>query len=49
MKYPTNGARQVALPWAELMRCLTVLFELLAIDVAEECDVEGAARLLCLS
>ena len=41
--------RQVALPWAEPMSRLTVLFERLAIDVLKECDLEAASRLLRLS
>ncbi len=36
-----HGVRQVALPWAEPMSRFTVLFERLAIDVLQECDVEG--------
>lgn len=46
---PEHGVRQVLLPWAEPMARFTRLFERLAVDVLQECDVMGAARLLRLS
>jgi transposase len=46
---PQHGVHQVALPWAEPMSRFTILFERLAIEVLNECNVGGAARLLRLS
>lgn len=46
---PEHGVRQVRLPWAEPMSRFTILFERLAIDVLQACDVKSAARLLRLS
>src|SRR4051812_16626735 len=46
---PTHGVRQVGVPWAEARSRFTLLFERLAIDVLQETDVAGAARLLRLS
>jgi transposase len=43
---PEHGVLRVRLPWAEPMSRFTVLFERLAVDVLEECDVLGASRLL---
>jgi transposase len=44
-----HGVRQVALPWAEPHSRFTALFERLAIDVLNECDISGASELLRLS
>jgi transposase len=43
---PEHGVRQVALPWAEPMSRFTILFERLAIDVLNACNVTRAAALL---
>ena len=45
----THGVHQVTLPWAEPMSRFTTLFERLAIDVLQECDVVGACRILRVS
>ena len=46
---PEHGVRQVRLPWAEPHSRFTALFERLAVDVLEACDVAGAAGLLRLN
>ncbi len=43
---PEHGVLRIRLPWAEPMSRFTVLFERLAIDVLQACDVEAASRLL---
>lgn len=43
---PEHGVRQVTLPWAEPMSRFTILFERLAIDVVNACNVERAGQLL---
>ena len=43
---PEHGVRQVTLPWAEPMSRFTVLFERLAIDVLNACNVTRAGQLL---
>jgi len=43
---PEHGVLRVRLPWAEPMSRFTILFERLAVDVLQECDVLGASRLL---
>jgi transposase len=42
----THGVVQVLVPWAEPRSRFTVLFERLAIDVLQQCDVSGATRIL---
>jgi len=44
-----HGVRQVRLSWAEASSRFTLLFERLAIDVLQECDVLGATRILRIS
>ncbi|MGM7668514.1 ISL3 family transposase [Microbacterium sp. A93] len=46
---PEHGVRQARLPWAEPHGRFTLLFERLAIDVLQACDVNAAARLLRVS
>src|SRR5713101_2844555 len=43
---PEHGVLRIRLPWADPMSRFTVLFERLAIDVLQACDVEAASRLL---
>jgi transposase len=43
---PTDGVRQVALPWAEPMSRFTILFERLAVDVLGATNVSRAGQLL---
>ena len=44
-----HGVLQVRVPWAEPRSRFTLLFERLAIDVLNECDVTGATRILRIS
>jgi transposase len=46
---PEHGVHQARLPWAEPMSRFTTLFERLAIDVLQACDVKSAAGLLRIS
>ncbi|HEY1828762.1 MAG TPA: ISL3 family transposase [Acidimicrobiales bacterium] len=46
VKCPTDGVRQVDLPWAEPRSHFTRAFERFAIDVMKETDVSGAANIL---
>jgi transposase len=46
---PEHGVRQVRVPWAEPHARFTLLFERLAIDVLQECDIRGASRILRIS
>lgn len=46
VKCPTDGVRQVHLPWAEPKSRFTKSFERFAIDVMKETDVSGAANIL---
>jgi transposase len=45
----THGVLQVGIPWAEAKSRFTMLFERLAIDILQECDVTGATRILGIS
>lgn len=44
-----HGVRQVRIPWAESKSRFTLLFERLAIDVLQQCDVTGATKILRIS
>lgn len=44
-----HGVVQVLVPWATPRSRFTLLFERLAIDVLQQCDVSGATRLLRIS
>jgi len=44
-----HGVVQVKVPWAEPRSRFTLLFERLAIDVLNQCDVSGATRILRIS
>jgi transposase len=44
-----HGIHQVIVPWAEDRARFTALFERLAIDVLQECNVEAATRILNIS
>jgi transposase len=46
VKCPTDGVRQVRLPWAEPRSRFTKAFERFAIDVLKETDISGAANIL---
>ena len=46
VKCPTDGVRQVRLPWAEPRSRFTTAFERFAIDVLKETDISGAANIL---
>ena len=46
---PEHGVHQARPPWAEPMSRFTTLFERLAIDVLQACDVKSAAGLLRIS
>jgi transposase len=46
VKCPTDGVRQVRLPWAEPRSRFTMAFERFAIDVLKETDISGAANIL---
>jgi transposase len=43
---PTDGVRQVRLPWAEPKSRFTTAFERFAIDVLKETDISGASNIL---
>lgn len=49
VKCPTDGVRQVRLPWAEPKSRFTSAFERFAIDVLKETDITGAGRILKIS
>lgn len=49
VKCSEHGILQVRVPWAEPKSRFTVLFERLAIDVLQQCDVTGATRILRIS
>jgi len=44
-----HGIHQVVVPWAEDRARFTALFERLAIDVLQECNIEAATRILNIS
>ena len=44
-----HGVVQVTVPWAAPRSRFTLLFERLAIDVLQQCDVSGATRILRIS
>ena len=46
---PTHGVKQLRVPWAEPGSQFTALFERFAIDVLQECAVQGGADLLRIS
>jgi transposase len=46
---PEHGVRKTTAPWAEPRSRFTAMFERLAIDVLQECDIKGAAELLGIS
>ena len=46
VKCPTDGVRQVHLPWAEPRSRFTTAFERFAIDVLKETDISGASNIL---
>ena len=46
---PKDGVLQVKVPWAEEKSRFTTLFERLAIDVLQQCDVKGATEILKIS
>ena len=49
VKCPKDGVLQVKVPWAEEKSRFTTLFERLAIDVLQQCDVKGATKILKIS
>jgi transposase len=44
-----HGVVQVLIPWATPRSRFTLLFERVAIDVLQQCDVSGATRILRIS
>lgn len=44
-----DGVLQIHVPWAEPKSRFTLLFERLAIDMLQECSVQGAAKILGLT
>jgi len=46
---PQHGVKQLRVPWAERGSQFTLLLERLAIDLLQECSVQGAAAILRIS